>query len=80
MNLCSNLLKRAPSNWEVRQINKADILNRSKLGAEVMHEKNAHNFPLDLAATGESLLVALTVPAKRFDIFNLSFSILFASK
>lgn len=27
----------------------ADILNRSNLGIEVMHERNAHNFPLDLA-------------------------------
>ncbi|KAF3889935.1 MULTISPECIES: photosystem II q(b) protein [Nostocales] len=28
----------------------ADILNRANLGMEVMHERNAHNFPLDLAA------------------------------
>jgi photosystem II P680 reaction center D1 protein len=27
----------------------ADILNRANLGIEVMHERNAHNFPLDLA-------------------------------
>lgn len=27
----------------------ADIVNRSNLGFEVMHERNAHNFPLDLA-------------------------------
>jgi photosystem II P680 reaction center D1 protein len=27
----------------------ADIVNRSDLGMEVMHERNAHNFPLDLA-------------------------------
>ena len=27
----------------------ADILNRADLGIEVMHERNAHNFPLDLA-------------------------------
>ena len=27
----------------------ADILNRQGLGMEVMHERNAHNFPLDLA-------------------------------
>jgi photosystem II P680 reaction center D1 protein len=40
----------------------ADILNRSNLGIEVMHERNAHNFPLDLAA-GESLPVALVAPA-----------------
>jgi len=29
---------------------------------EVMHERNAHNFPLDLAST-ESTEVALTAPA-----------------
>jgi photosystem II P680 reaction center D1 protein len=39
----------------------ADILNRSNLGMEVM-QRNAHNFPLDLAA-GESLPVALVAPA-----------------
>ena len=27
----------------------ADIVNRADLGLEVMHERNAHNFPLDLA-------------------------------
>ncbi|KAI3855147.1 hypothetical protein MKX03_018541 [Papaver bracteatum] len=27
-----------------------DIINRANLGMEVMHERNAHNFPLDLAA------------------------------
>ena len=26
-----------------------DVLNRANLGMEVMHERNAHNFPLDLA-------------------------------
>jgi len=26
-----------------------DVLNRADLGMEVMHERNAHNFPLDLA-------------------------------
>ena len=40
----------------------ADVLNRANLGMEVMHERNAHNFPLDLAA-GESAPVALTAPA-----------------
>jgi len=40
----------------------ADILNRQGLGMEVMHERNAHNFPLDLAAA-ESTPVALTAPA-----------------
>ncbi|MCE3052380.1 hypothetical protein HAX54_052450, partial [Datura stramonium] len=28
----------------------ADIINRANLGMEVMHERNAHSFPLDLAA------------------------------
>jgi photosystem II P680 reaction center D1 protein len=40
----------------------ADILNRAGLGLEVMHERNAHNFPLDLAAA-ELTPVALTAPA-----------------
>ena len=39
----------------------ADVLNRGGLGMEVMHERNAHNFPLDLAAV-ESTPVALTAP------------------
>ena len=33
----------------------ADILNRSNLGIEVMHERNAHNFPLDLVSSGDTL-------------------------
>ena len=40
----------------------ADILNRAGLGMEVMHERNAHNFPLDLAAA-ETTPVALTAPS-----------------
>ncbi len=40
----------------------ADVLNRANLGFEVMHERNAHNFPLDLAA-GEAAPVALTAPS-----------------
>ena len=40
----------------------ADILNRASLGMEVMHERNAHNFPLDLAAA-ETTPVALTAPS-----------------
>ena len=48
----------------------ADILNRSNLGMEVMHERNAHNFPLDLAA-GESLPVALVAPAVK-SVISLS--------
>ena len=35
---------------ESRVINTwGDVLNRADLGIEVMHERNAHNFPLDLA-------------------------------
>jgi photosystem II P680 reaction center D1 protein len=40
----------------------ADVLNRANLGMEVMHERNAHNFPLDLAAV-QSSPVALSAPA-----------------
>ena len=40
----------------------ADILNRANLGFEVMHERNAHNFPLDLAS-GETAPVAISAPA-----------------
>ena len=40
----------------------ADVLNRANLGMEVMHERNAHNFPLDLASA-ESTEVALTAPS-----------------
>jgi len=39
-----------------------DILNRANLGMEVMHERNAHNFPLDLAAA-ETSEVALVAPS-----------------
>ena len=41
----------------------ADILNRQGLGMEVMHERNAHNFPLDLASasTTEVALIAPSV-------------------
>jgi photosystem II P680 reaction center D1 protein len=39
----------------------ADILNRANLGFEVIHERNSHQFPLDLAAA-DSLPVALTAP------------------
>ena len=38
------------------------VLNRANLGMEVMHERNAHNFPLDLASA-ESTTVALTAPS-----------------
>jgi photosystem II P680 reaction center D1 protein len=40
----------------------ADILNSAGLGMEVMHERNAHNFPLDLAAA-QTTSVALTAPS-----------------
>jgi photosystem II P680 reaction center D1 protein len=40
----------------------ADILNQANLGFEVMHERNAHNFPLDLASV-EATPVALSAPA-----------------
>ena len=40
----------------------ADILNRAGLGLEVMQERNAHKFPLDLA-TAATTPVALTAPA-----------------
>jgi len=40
----------------------ADVLNRADLGLEVVHERNSHNFPLDLAAA-ETTPVALTAPA-----------------
>ncbi len=40
----------------------ADVINRANLGMEVMHERNAHNFPLDLAAEGEATPVALVAP------------------
>jgi photosystem II P680 reaction center D1 protein len=39
----------------------ADILNRADLGLEVVHERNSHNFPLDLASI-ELTPVALTAP------------------
>jgi len=38
------------------------FLTEQNLGFEVMHERNAHNFPLDLACA-ESTSVALTAPA-----------------
>jgi photosystem II P680 reaction center D1 protein len=40
----------------------ADILNRANLGIEVMHERNAHNFPLDLASA-DVLPVAVSAPS-----------------
>ena len=40
----------------------ADILNRADLGLETSHERNAHNFPLDLAAASTTS-VALRAPS-----------------
>jgi photosystem II P680 reaction center D1 protein len=40
----------------------ADILNRANLGIEVIHERNSHQFPLDLAAASTTS-VALTAPS-----------------
>ena len=40
----------------------ADILNKAGLGIEAMHERNVHNFPLDLAAASVEP-VALRAPA-----------------
>ena len=40
----------------------ADVINRANLGMEVMHERNAHNFPLDLAA-GAVTSVAMVAPS-----------------
>jgi len=41
----------------------ADIINRADLGMEVMHERNAHNFPLDLANDGDIIPVAMEAPS-----------------
>lgn len=40
----------------------ADVINRANIGFEVMHERNAHNFPLDLAS-GDAIPMALTAAA-----------------
>ncbi|MBE9135403.1 photosystem II q(b) protein, partial [Tychonema sp. LEGE 07196] len=40
----------------------ADVINRANLGMEVMHERNAHNFPLDLAAA-DTTPVAMVAPS-----------------
>ena len=40
----------------------ADLLNRANLGIEVVHERNSHNFPLDLASASTTE-VALTAPS-----------------
>ena len=48
----------------------ADVLNRQSLGMEVMHERNAHNFPLDLANAG-STQIALTSPEIGWEVLYL---------
>ncbi len=40
----------------------ADVMNRANLGMQVMHERNAHHFLLDLAAA-EATPVELSAPA-----------------
>ncbi|MFN9859926.1 MAG: photosystem II q(b) protein, partial [Pseudanabaena sp.] len=40
----------------------ADVINRANLGMEVMHERNAHNFPLDLAAV-DVATIDMSAPA-----------------
>lgn len=35
----------------------ADVINRANLSMEVMHERNAHNFPLDLACVQETPVI-----------------------
>jgi photosystem II P680 reaction center D1 protein len=39
----------------------ADVLNRANLGLETIHERNSHQFPLDLA-TASITEVALVAP------------------
>jgi photosystem II P680 reaction center D1 protein len=40
----------------------ADVLNRANLGFEVIHERNSHGFPLDLASNN-IVPIALKAPA-----------------
>ena len=57
----------------------ADIVNRQNLGFEVMHERNAHNFPLDLASVG-SEQIALSAPAigwENFNLFNFNYQFIY---
>ena len=49
----------------------ADVLNHANLGMEVMRERNAHNFPLDLAAA-ESTPVALLPPSADLNLQRFS--------
>jgi photosystem II P680 reaction center D1 protein len=42
----------------------ADVVNRANLGFEVMHERNAHNFPLDLASSPAIPVAYQTAPVQ----------------
>merc|ERR1712231_32432 len=53
----------------------ADIINRADLGMEVMHERNAHNFPLDLASGVFLLSVCLGFFCFLFFLFFFYFSL-----
>jgi photosystem II P680 reaction center D1 protein len=46
----------------------ADIVNRANLGMEVMHERNAHNFPLDLATTEDEWFAISTTEDEWFAV------------
>ena len=52
--VCSDTSGKVVPTW-------GDVLNRANLGMEVMHERNAHNFPLDLAANN-IVPIALKAP------------------
>jgi photosystem II P680 reaction center D1 protein len=52
----------------------ADVLNRANLGFEVMHERNAHNFPLDLAG-GEGIPVSMQAPVQAPAILTIADSV-----
>jgi len=45
----------------------ADIVNRANLGMEVMHERNAHNFPLDLASSDDEWFNVATTDDEWFN-------------
>merc|ERR1719222_799574 len=46
----------------------ADIVNRANLGMEVMHERNAHNFPLDLASNDDEWFNVATNDDEWFNV------------
>ncbi|KAK9066846.1 hypothetical protein SSX86_014169 [Deinandra increscens subsp. villosa] len=47
----------------------ADIINRANLGMEVMHERNAHNFPLDSNECSEETSIKLCSRKRGFLLF-----------